>query len=245
MYKEHPVFEKPDNENATIWRYMDFTKFVILLDKSALFFCRADKLGDPFEGSYPKANVKLRKTELQQAVKEGALSPDLPIDKINAYMGNNLKNFLEFASVSCWCLSEYESAALWKLYIKSDQGVAIRSTFHCLKTSFRDDSSDIFIGKVKYIDYQKDIFPTKNPLYPFIYKRKSFEYEQELRAVTTEFPPSEHDKYITVDLDVLIDRIYVAPSSPDWFFELVKSVTKKYDLDKEVTRSALDAKPLY
>lgn len=60
MYKEHPVFEKPENENAKIWRYIDFTKFVSLLDKSALFFTRADRLGDPFEGSYSRANIKLR-----------------------------------------------------------------------------------------------------------------------------------------------------------------------------------------
>ena len=60
MYKEHPVFEKPENENTKIWRYLDFTKFVSLLDKSALFFTRADRLNDPFEGSYSKVNIQLR-----------------------------------------------------------------------------------------------------------------------------------------------------------------------------------------
>ncbi len=245
MYKEHPVFEKPKDENAKIWRYMDLAKFVSMLDKKALFFSRADKLGDPFEGSYPKANVKLRKTELQQAVKGGALSPDFPVDNIDAYMGNNLRKFLESASVSCWCLSEDESAALWRLYIKSDQGMAIQSTFKRLKDCLEGDTPGVFLGKVKYIDYEKDVFPTKNPLFPFICKRKSFEHEQEFRAVTLHFPPSGYDRYITIDLDVLIEKIYVAPSSPDWFLELVKSVTKKYDLDKEVIPSALDAKPLY
>jgi hypothetical protein len=49
-YSEHETCLKPANENAKIWRYMDFTKFVSLLEKKALFFCRADKLGDPFEG---------------------------------------------------------------------------------------------------------------------------------------------------------------------------------------------------
>ena len=43
MYQEHPSFNPP-SDNATLWRYMDFTKFVSLLDKSALFFVRADKL---------------------------------------------------------------------------------------------------------------------------------------------------------------------------------------------------------
>ena len=36
---------------------MDFTKFVSLLDKSALFFARADRLDDPFEGAYTNLNM--------------------------------------------------------------------------------------------------------------------------------------------------------------------------------------------
>ena len=57
MYKEHPSFDSPP-DNAVLWRYIDFTKFVSLLDRKALFFVRADKLGDPFEGTLPDANVK-------------------------------------------------------------------------------------------------------------------------------------------------------------------------------------------
>ncbi len=37
---------------------MDFAKFISILDKEALFFSSADKLGDPFAGSFPKANVE-------------------------------------------------------------------------------------------------------------------------------------------------------------------------------------------
>ena len=39
---------------------MDFTKFVSLLEKRALFFARADQLGDPFEGAIPINNIKSR-----------------------------------------------------------------------------------------------------------------------------------------------------------------------------------------
>jgi hypothetical protein len=37
-----------------IWRYMDFTKFISVLDTQTLFFSRIDLLGDKFEGSVPK-----------------------------------------------------------------------------------------------------------------------------------------------------------------------------------------------
>jgi hypothetical protein len=46
MYVEHPAFESPADENAKIWRYLDFTKFVALLDRRALSFARVDELTD-------------------------------------------------------------------------------------------------------------------------------------------------------------------------------------------------------
>ena len=52
MHKEHEYLDIPPDD-VVLWRYMDFTKFVSLLEKSALFFPRADKLGDPFEGYWP------------------------------------------------------------------------------------------------------------------------------------------------------------------------------------------------
>ncbi|HLN88509.1 MAG TPA: hypothetical protein VK253_00420, partial [Candidatus Binatia bacterium] len=53
------IFRKP-NSDTLLWRYMSFTKFVPLLEKRALFFCRSDKIGDPFEGSSPRQNVDNR-----------------------------------------------------------------------------------------------------------------------------------------------------------------------------------------
>lgn len=246
MYKEHPVFEKPEKATAKIWRYMDFTKFVSLLDKSALFFSRADKLGDPFEGSFSKANIELR-----PQVYKGEIPQETFIR-----LGEFVKSLKKFTAINSWYLNEYESAAMWKLYLKSNEGIAIQSSFEKLKDSLKDEAHGIHIGKVKYIDYEKDWVPEGNSFHPFLHKRKSFEHEQELRAVIQEIP-SKDDKidlskplfddgiYISVDLDVLINRIYLAPTSPKWLRELVKSVTRKYGLDKEVHQSSLDDVPVY
>jgi len=247
MYKEYPVFEKPGNENATIWRYVDFTKFVSLLDKKTLFFARADRLGDPFEGSYSKANVKLRPEVYKDKIPPNALKD----------LGQFWKQLLRFTAINCWHLNEYESAAMWKLCLKSNEGIAIRSSFNRLKSCFKDENHDIHIGRVKYIDYEKDWMPEGNTFYPFVHKRKSFEHEQELRAIIQEFsykkngeinwskPPFDDGIYVQVDLDVLVDKIYVAPTSPQWLLGLIKSVTKVYKLDKEVLQSTLDDVPVY
>ena len=37
--------------NQKIWRYMDFFTFLSLHNTKALYFSRADRLGDKFEGS--------------------------------------------------------------------------------------------------------------------------------------------------------------------------------------------------
>ncbi len=44
-----PVSAPP--REASLWRFMDFTKYVAMLHEQALFFTRLDLLPDPFEGS--------------------------------------------------------------------------------------------------------------------------------------------------------------------------------------------------
>jgi len=57
---ENPAFIAPANVDVKIWRYMDFTKFVSMLEEAGLFFARLDRLGDPFEGSSTRAEVMSR-----------------------------------------------------------------------------------------------------------------------------------------------------------------------------------------
>jgi len=248
MYKEHPVFEKPDNENIKIWRYLDFTKFVSLLDKQALFFARADKLSDPFEGSYSKANIKLRPI----IYKELGSYFD-PVQKQFQVFSKEIK---KFTLINSWHMNEYESAAMWKLYLKTDEGVAIQSTFKRLTESFHNYEGNVYIGKVKYIDYQTEWLPEGNTFYPFLHKRKSFEHERELRAIIQILPVKDGNinlklevldtgAYIPVDLDILIEKIFVSPMAPKWFNELVNSIINKYNLNKEVTQSSLAEGPVY
>jgi|HubBroStandDraft_1064217.scaffolds.fasta_scaffold230846_3 hypothetical protein len=47
----HPAFEPPADPQTKIWRYMDFTQFVSMLEEKGLLFTRADLLVDKFEGT--------------------------------------------------------------------------------------------------------------------------------------------------------------------------------------------------
>lgn len=241
-------FEKPDKLDAQLWRYMDFTKYVSLLQTSSLFFSRADLLGDPLEGSFTAVNEKLR--------------PELYKDKIPAEGLELLRNIRKAAVkrtyVSCWHMNEYESAAMWSLYAKSDEAVVITSTFQKLQDVL---PKDFCIGMVQYVDYDADLIAEQNIFSPFMCKRKSFEHEREVRAVHIEYPESDIEGKMTwsdapsaagpagitlsVNLNDFLTTIKVSPASPDWYFAVVESVTKKYGVSTSVVRSDITRDPIY
>jgi len=252
-YVSHHELEIPSGETK-IWRYLDFVKFVSLLDKKALFFCRADMLGDPFEGSFSKANVRLR-----PMVYKGDSEIDLKQYSLT------LKEIPRFTIINCWNISPHESAALWSLYSRTGQGIAIQSTVNRLEQCFGSERSQsgfiepgIFIGKVKYVDYNNEEIPEGYLINPFFYKRKSFEHEKELRAIIMRYPTKRRGvnfikspdvftrgEYLDIDLETLVEKVYVSPMSPDWFKSLVESVMKKYGIDKKTAVSDLDDSPTF
>lgn len=237
---------------------MDFTKFVSLLDKAALFFVRSDRLEDVFEGSYPIKNLDVRKKEFEKVFEECQIKSD-PLEIVDV-VSQQFRQLRYYIALNCWNISDQESAALWKLYLKSNEGIAIRSSFRRLKTSFNSAVDDIYIGTVRYLDYSSQTIPENNLFYPFLSKRKSFEYEHELRALLysepsmtknadskliMEKPPFENGKYVSVDLRELIDKIYLAPTCSNWLKELVESIVKLYRIDVQIIRSSLDDSPIY
>ncbi len=137
MYEKNPIFEQPTNENVQIWRYMDFTKFVSFIESKHLYFARTDKLEDPFEGSWPKLNVDARQYHYPH------LSPEENKNYIKL-MGQMSKNHPKNIFINCWHMNEHESTAMWKLYLKSNEGIAIQSTYQKLRDSITDNEIQRF-----------------------------------------------------------------------------------------------------
>jgi len=270
MYEDHPAFEKPEDKNAKIWRYMDFTKFVSLLDTNALFFSRLDCLSsDPYEGSFPMANINNRNKGLTEDVIKlyKSFFPSFDHDEYIKQSSWINREERKLFFINCWHLNEYESHAMWNQYSKNKGGIAIQSTFNRLCKSLSKIDRTIWIGKVKYIDYKTEAIPEDNALKPLLHKRKSFEHERELRAIAQPLDPGlkipyhitaaieeilkkqgqlTRGIYLGVNLETLVERICVSPLSEEWLVNLVKSIAKKYNLDKEVEFSSLaDNSPLF
>ena len=241
--REHTATRPPDHEYISIWRYMDFTKYVHLLGTRALYFARSDRFDDPFEGSYSKHNIEIR--------------PKIYAGKIPEDRIKNMSKMYEYSRawtyISCWHMNDYESAAMWKLYSNSNEAIAIQSTYKKLCDIL---PKDVLVGRVEYIDYENDWLPEGNVFYPFFHKRKSFEHEKELRAITQDYPVVDGEikwsnnntifgKLVNVPLEELIKRVYVAPTANNWFYELVMDVTEKYGFKFGIIKSCLDEKPVY
>ena len=243
-YEDHKFFSKPADPMTKVWRYMDFTKFVSLLDKRELWFTRADELNDPFEGTLSRMSLYVDGVVPEQSAE---------YDRFVKIVRDSQQEWRKWIVVNCWHLNEYESAAMWSLYIKSDCGIAIQSTFDKLTRSFNGYSEkSVYAGLVHYRDYGRDKIPVTFPFSAAMYKRRSFEHEMEVRAliinkekgVDLDTEPMFKGLSVPVDLDTLIERICVAPQVGDWAYELVKNIASKYGMNKPICRSSLDDVPL-
>lgn len=249
MHTEHDLFHPPTNENQIIWRYLDITKLLDLINSTSLYFTRADFFEDIFEGSLPKKTLEVRTNYYEELVKQDQVSTEYTPEFFNKY-NQELKKEM---ALNCWHMNDYESAAMWKLYLKSNEGIAIQSTYRRLVSSFQNIDVPIFIGKVNYIDYEKAFIPFSNLLSPFLHKRKSFEHERELRCLIWQTDNSPNANYnlnsggvkIKIDLHELIENVYISPDSPAWLTNLLQDIIQKYSLEISIINSRIKALPLF
>jgi hypothetical protein len=249
MIEEHPSFVKPIKSDQKIWRYLDFVKFVDFISSSSLYFTRADKFSDIFEGSLPKKSAEFRNKHVSVASEMFSNNPRPP----SVFWPEITQKIKEEIAINCWHMNDSESAAMWKLYLKSNDGIAIQSNYQKLFTSLKQSDILIFIGIVKYIDYENDSIDWGNFINPYVYKRKSFSYENELRAVIFEAAAHNHGKInlenggvkVKIDINNLVENVYVAPDSSKWITDLVKNICTQFGYNFNVINSKLDDRPVF
>lgn len=159
---------QPDG-NPVLRRYMSFTKFVQMLDSSSLYFCRADKFDDPFEGSFTRPTLEARRETFKEATADE--------------LSDAFRKLRQWHYVTCWHMSDHESEAMWKLYGQYQEAVAIRTS--CQKLA-RALPGEVYLGLVKYLDYEKDDFDPTDLFSPFMHKRVAFQHEREVRGIIRE-----------------------------------------------------------
>jgi hypothetical protein len=244
--RAHPSFKEPTNKDIRIWRYMDLAKYIAMLQSRALFFPKASLLGDPFEGSSTKPMIAARQQLAQHITSQASTPLKDPVEFARIFSDTN-KNMVDTYLVNCWHMNEQESAAMWSQYSRSNEAVCIQSTYRRLDSCL---PLIIFIGEVKYIDYNVNWFEAGMGFNYIIHKRKSFEHERELRAVFwTKYGVPEAQEYkkdidstgihIKIDLNSLIERVYISPLAASWFAAVVRTANSDYNCKFPVVQSSL------
>ena len=243
LKNKHESFFPPD-KNCLLWRYMDLTKFLSLLENRSLFFPRADQFDDPYEGALSRATVAL--------LRDPATNGGLPLEVVEQMIENSERH-RRGMFISCWFASEHESAAMWKLYLQSPEGIAIQTDHDALAAAIDNSPLSARTTMVKYVDYDKVPIPLGNLFFPFVHKRLSFAHEAELRAIIWSFedvnkpqiPEDSTSVQIAVLPEELIKAVHVAPTAPKWFGKLVEQLLRRYSLAIPVVRSSLYDRPTY
>ena len=232
---ENP-FPLPQDVGIPIWRYMSVKHFESLLSGKGLWFSRLDVMhaDDPFEGSLPKPVY----AQLQQQYDDTVMRAS----KLFGEISSNQR-----VMINCWHMSRYESVAMWRLYGRENKAICVQSAFNRLYTVLSPQRK-IAVGVVTYIDYGREPFAHDHPFWSrFMHKRKSFEYEQELRAVLYNdignIPAV--GLMVPVDLKTLLENIYVSPKADDRFTADVTDMVARAGFSVPVRRSSLDDAPLF
>jgi hypothetical protein len=229
MYSNNPNINLPENPDTIVWKYLDLSKFLDLLLSKKLFMSRSDKFEDQYEGTFSEPTFE----EIKK------LSENNP-DFLDFY-----KSHREKVVVSSWHINEYESFAMWQIFTQNSEGLAIQSTVGRLQKALEIEKNfKQYIGEVNYIDYKKEYIPFDDMFFPFLFKRKSFQYEREVRIIADlseqEIKINDGLK-IDVDITQLIEKIYIHPKSENWYKKLVIELVDKLGFDFEIEKSDLES----
>ncbi|TAF71981.1 MAG: hypothetical protein EAZ58_03030 [Flavobacterium sp.] len=229
MYLDNPNIKLPEDPETIVWKYLDLSKFLDLLLSKKLFMSRSDKFEDQYEGTFSEPTFE----EIRK------LSIDNP-DFLNYY-----KTHREKVAISSWHINEYESFAMWQIFTQNSEGLAIQSTIGRLQKALQpEEHFQQYIGEVNYIDYKKEYIPFDDLFFPFLYKRKSFQYEREVRIISdvTQNNLKLNDGLkINVDVNLLIEKIYIHPKSENWYKNLVIQLVAKLGFDIAIEKSDLES----
>jgi hypothetical protein len=201
---------------------MDLAKFIWLLKEKRLFLSCLDKLGDPYEGSHTVKTI--------QAIEEFLSSRDhkdgwMKIAELHRRARAEIY-------VCCWHEGAHESEAMWRLYSQNANGIAIQLTYGELVKSI-ENCHEVYIGRIRYIDYSQEWFPDANIYHPIMHKRIAFSHEREVRMVCR-FSDQQYDPVtgkgtlssISVPWDPArwVSKVYIHPYAPEYFFDAVNAV---------------------
>ncbi|MDY6943790.1 MAG: hypothetical protein SVU69_12365 [Pseudomonadota bacterium] len=130
-----PKIELDSEElETTLWRYMNFPKFVSMLDRQGLWLARSDTFRDLHEGRFPD-DIK---RHMDQVYKE--LEQKKEVSKKIRGTADFQEHLRKNMFLSCWHKNTEENMVMWELYGRDRNAtVAIQTTAKIIQESIKKE----------------------------------------------------------------------------------------------------------
>ena len=175
-----------------IYRFIAFEKLLEIIINRQIQLIKPKLWEDPFENYLSKCNIFLNQRSA------------------------DFTSLQEMIFGQCWTLKS-ESDALWRIYSPDKKGIRIKTTLHKLDDAVYQTGQS-FIGKVNYstkdvmmkhfsaITDANELSNSMRQIETYLWKRKEFEHEQEIRVLNVIDTKS-------IDLAINHKNFYVDPNS--------------------------------
>lgn len=254
IYKD---FDYEKNKNKLLWRYMDIGKFINLISEKKIYFSTPDQLEDidKYDSSLSTYNEVYLKSISE------LITPSTERSNNNNDVLNFLKKIRPIIGMSCWHQNSRESYSFWQSYSNNGIAICttLDSLVQSLPKTKKFIIGKIKYNKGNLSSSVPDMFQ-ESILYHFFNKRQYYSSEKEIRILTSIYDDSAdlkriHDikfqdilynyelykdiKFCTgdknqkydINIDLLINKIYIAPKAPNYIHDAVLALVKIYGIN--------------
>ncbi|TAL63078.1 MAG: hypothetical protein EPN88_12705 [Bacteroidetes bacterium] len=231
-------------DHQLLWRYMDLPKFVSMLETKGIWLARADTVKDKHEGKMPDE----MRANIENAYASGKLEDNQKTDIKNA---DDFQDYLvKNTFISCWHKNFDENMAMWEIYGKNSNAIAVQTTVKKVRDSVDPSGLQGFSLIMKDVQYKNadEVKGDINYEECFFRKRRPYEYEKEVRISLDTYDVRAPTKknpdgfVLSCELNMFIEEIIVHPDSDDRFFNVVNSICSKYDIHASISRGKCSSK---
>jgi hypothetical protein len=188
-------------EDAFVWRYMNFDKLWDFISNNCIYFSRLDTFHDPIEGLPIEYRGNLQTLHILESEVPNDDFPKLN-RSTNRVSKTDIEKWQKATYCSCWYLTEtvkdlnaptnhHESVAMWNFLTNGD-GFIVKIKFNkfldLLSTALLNfidkEIFDVKYGKVHYLNYGEYLAmlnSSTNDFMPSLIKHNSFKFENEIR----------------------------------------------------------------
>ncbi len=224
MFYTHPAHKKPNNSLQKLWRYLTYDRLIQAIEEEAIYFSHISVMSDRWEGLLTK---RTREIFFKSQLKKYGGDIEAANGALSQYE-NSRNDFY----INCWHMNDHESYLMWKVYGKSE--CAIQTNYERLFPAFTSSKAKIAGCVVEYTDYDRNSFNTGNIFTQISFKDIPYLDEREYRLLfwkidqkNMNLKPEGEGIKIQVDINALIDNIYLNPVSIPNINKLEKLIKEK------------------